>query len=225
MSKKLTIIWWLPWVWKTTLWEWLEKMDSQIVYCDYDKVFDSILKNPKALSIIWNTFIPEINRLAFLKWDIKIIVRSLIEDKMLMGLFQRGVFLWSVNILENVQKTKNATFWIIGMECSNKISRQLIKEQAWLEKYDIIDFIELKASRNELLKTADEREKFQKSESNFIEESPTIKLWRNSIIDRINQYEPYKENEKLFDRNIKISRKDFFHNDWMKKISDWIKWV
>ncbi len=225
MKKSLTIIWWLPWVWKSTLWDALEKIDDKIVHCDYDKVFETIIKNPKALSSIANDYIPEHSRLAFLIWDKKQIVKTIMENNEVKWIFQGAVFLWSINVLKIMQDTKNTSLWIINIDWTNKDSRKLIKELSILEWFDKVNFIELITSKNELVKTAREREIVKNSNFPLLDQNTniTVKLNEYQVIERIKEYEPYNTSEKLFNKYLRVTRKEVSSEMWIKKLANWIK--
>lgn len=146
MSKCLTLIWGLPGTGKSTLWEAIENADSEIVHCDYDKTYEAIIQNPRALSQIWRDFIPEKNRLPFLIWNTKQVVKEILDNNLVSWLFQWAVFLWSMDILKQMQETKNAIFWIISIDGTTNFSRSIVKKQANMEGFDNINFIELTAS-------------------------------------------------------------------------------
>lgn len=225
MKKSLTIIGWLPWVWKSTLWDSLEKLDTKIVHCDYDKAFETIIKNQKILSSIGNAYIPEHFRLPFIVWDTKRIIKTIAENKEVQAIFQLAIFSWSINILRVMQETKNAAFWVISIDWTNKISRILIKEQAILEWFDNVNFIELTASKNELVKTARERQNMTNPNIVLFNQDfwPTVKVNEYQLNERIKEYEPYNNAEKLFNKYIKFTRKEVASEIWIKKIANWIK--
>lgn len=225
MKNTLTIIWGLPWVWKSTLWDSLEKLDTKIVHCDTDKVFDTIIRDQKALALIWTNYIPEQSRLAFLVWDTKRIVKTIVENNEVKRMFHRAIFRWSINILKYMEKTNDATFWIISIDWTNKISRIIAKEQAASYWFDNINFIELTASKNELVKTARERQTIKDPNMAIFNQdiSPMSKLNEYKIIERIKEYEPYNKTEKLFNKYLKLTRKEAASEIWIKKIANWIK--
>lgn len=199
----LTLIMGLPWVGKSTLWDTLESQGNQIAHCDYDKVFEAILKNPKALSQIGVSYIPERERLPFLIWDTRWVVQTLVSDKMAAALFQGAVFEWSMQLLRTMQETKKRTFWVISLEASNKLSREIIVKQSQISGYAQVDGIEIVASSEELFEVARKR-----SPSIIIPDGKPKKAGVAEVKEKIQGYQPYQEKEKLFQRFLRIPRAD-----------------
>ncbi len=222
MSKCLTLIWGLPGVGKSTLWEAIEDADNEIVHCDYDKTYDAIIQNSIALSRIWRDFIPEQHRLPFLIWNTEQVVKTIMGNNLVSQLFQWAVFLWSMDVLKHMQETKNATFWIISIDGTTNFARSIVKKQANLKGFDDINFIELTAPKQKLIKTARERQIIQNSNI-FLLNPITIKANEHQINERIQRYKPYQESEKLFTKYMNVARKEVTTIEEIKKIANWIK--
>lgn len=222
MSKCLTLIWGLPGVGKSTLWDAIENADSEIVHCDYDKAYNAIIQNPRALSQIWRDFIPEKHRLPFLIWNTEQVVKVILDNNLVSWLFQWAVFLWSIGLLKHMQETKKAIFWIISIDGTTNFSRSIVKKQANMEGFDNINFIELTASKQELIQTARKRQGIEISDI-FLLNPITLKLNERQIKERIQRYKPYQESEKTFTRHITVARKDVTTIEGIKRIANWIK--
>jgi 5,10-methylene-tetrahydrofolate dehydrogenase/methenyl tetrahydrofolate cyclohydrolase len=83
-------------------------------------------------------------------------------------------------------------------------------------------FIELTASKQELIQTARKRKGIEISDI-FLLNPITKKLNEHQIKERIQRYKPYQESEKTFTRHINVARKDVATIEGIKRIANWIK--
>lgn len=227
MSSTLTIISWLPWVWKSTLWDRLQRMDPDIVHCDIDNVLEAVLDNPKALRQIWSEFMPKNHKLIFTIWNQRDIVRLILSDSILLSLFHGAIFARSIPILRRMQEVKHATYGIISLQWWNICDRAILLQQAQLEWYKSVDIIEVQGKTKDVINVAREREGEDTIAEFWWSTRPVVirKADRRQILWDIKSYEAYnRKKEKWFRRYSKLNRTQMQDDAEIMKVAQWIKW-